>query len=56
MGDIIVPVGGIAELPGVAGTPLETTGIVAAIAAGAVALGGAAWYAAALGAIDPGAK
>ena len=49
-------VGGIAELPEVAGTPLETadssilgTGILAIViasaAAGAVALGGAAWYA-----------
>ena len=48
-------VGGIAELPEVAGTPLETdgssgpsagvlAGIVAAIAAVAVALTGAAWY------------
>ena len=50
------PVGGIAELPEIAGTPLEAAGssgsntgliagIVAAIAAGSVALGGAAWYA-----------
>ena len=49
-------IGGVAELPEVTGTPLETTGssgsstgllagIVAAIAAGTVALGGAAWYA-----------
>lgn len=49
-------VGGIAELPEVAGTPLETAGslgsntgllagVVAAIAAGTVTLGGAAWYA-----------
>ena len=49
-------VGGIAELPDVAGTPLEApassrsnaavlAGIAAAVAAGAVALGGAAWYA-----------
>ena len=51
-------VGGIAELPDVAGTPLEAeaggpwgpsasvvAGVVAAIAAGALALGGAAWYA-----------
>ena len=48
-------VGGIAELPEVAGTSLETdgssgagagllAGIVAAIAAGTVTLGGAAWY------------
>ena len=50
------PVGGIAELPDVAGTPLETggssgrsanvvAGIAVAAAAGALALGGAAWYA-----------
>lgn len=50
------PVGGIAELPEVAGTPLETdgssgpsasvvAGIVAAVATGLVALIGAAWYA-----------
>lgn len=49
------PVGGIAELPAVAGTALEVEssgvgagvvgGVVAAVAAGAVALGGAAWYA-----------
>ena len=49
-------VGGIAELPEVAGTPLETAGssgnstgliagVVAAIAAGTVTLTGAAWYA-----------
>ena len=49
------PVGGIAELPEVAGTPLDATGasgssagllagVIAAVAAGAVALGGAAWY------------
>ena len=49
-------VGGVAELPEVAGTPLEATdssgsntgliaGIVAAIAAGSATLGGAAWYA-----------
>ena len=49
-------VGGIAELPEVAGTPLDTPdssgsniGLLAtvagAIAAGALALGGAAWYA-----------
>ena len=47
-----VPVGGIAELPDAAGTPLETpgssgpsAGVVAAIAAGTVTFGGAAWYA-----------
>ena len=49
------PVGGIAELPEVAGTPLETEGSsgpsagvlagVAAGTAGVVGLGGAAWYA-----------
>ena len=49
------PVGGIAELPELAGTALEVEssgvgagvvgGVVAAVAAGAVALGGAAWYA-----------
>ena len=50
------PVGGIAELPAVAGTPLEAggssgpsanvvAGVAAAVAAGALALGGAAWYA-----------
>jgi len=50
------PVGGVAELPGVASTPLEVgsssglgvgalAGIVAGAAAGAIALGGAAWYA-----------
>ena len=50
------PIGGIAELPEVAETPLEAegssgasasvvAGVVAAVAAGAVALGGAAWYA-----------
>ena len=49
-------VGGGADLPEVAGTPLEApdssgsntgllAGIVAAIAAGTVTLGGAAWYA-----------
>ena len=49
-------VGGIAELPEVARTPLETpgssggnvgllAGIVAAIAPGTATLGGAAWYA-----------
>lgn len=49
-------VGGIAELPEVDGTPLETAGssgpsttvlagIVIAVAAGTIALGGAAWYA-----------
>ena len=48
-------VGGIAELPEVAGTPLDATGssdgnaglfagIIAAVVAGAVALGSAAWY------------
>ena len=52
----LVGVGGIAELPEVAGTPVESpgssgsskgllVGIVAAIAAGSVTLGGAAWYA-----------
>ncbi len=50
------PVGGIVELPEVAGAPLEApdssgsnagllAGIAAAIAAGTVTLGGAAWYA-----------
>ena len=50
------PVGGIAELPDVAGRPLEAQdssgfrasvrgGVLAAVAAGALALGGAAWYA-----------
>ncbi|MCH8836923.1 MAG: phosphoribosylamine--glycine ligase [Candidatus Marinimicrobia bacterium] len=50
------PVGGVVELPEVAGTPLEVPGssgtnagpiasIVAAIAAGTVTLTGAAWYA-----------
>lgn len=48
------PVGGIAELAEVAGTPLEATassgdnagaGVAVAFAAGAVVLGGAAWYA-----------
>ena len=50
------PVGGVAELPEVAGAPLETSGsagpgaavlagVAAGIAAGAVALGGAAWWA-----------
>ena len=50
------PVGGIAELPDVAGLPLKAegssgpsagvvAGVVAAVAAGALALGGAAWYA-----------
>ncbi len=49
------PVGGIAELPEVAGVPLETdgssggnagllTGVAGAVAAGTLALGGAAWY------------
>ena len=49
------PVGGIAELPEMAGTPLGAgdssgrsavplAGAVAAVAAGAIALGGAAWY------------
>ena len=45
------PVGGIAELPEVAGAPLETggssgpsAGMLAGVAASAVALGGAAWY------------
>ena len=48
-------VGGIAELPEVAGTPLDATGasdssaglfagVIAAVVAGAGALGGAAWY------------
>lgn len=48
-------VGGIAELPDVAGTPLEAggssgpgagvlAGVAAVVTAGAVALGGAAWY------------
>ena len=52
----LIPVGGIAELPDVAGTPLEAegswvpsagvvAGVVTAVAAGALALGGAAWYA-----------
>ena len=53
----IVPqsIGGIAELPEVAGTPLDATGssdgnaglfagVIVAVAAGTVALGGAAWY------------
>ena len=50
------PVGGVAELPEAAGSPLEAggssgsspgvlAGIAAALAAGAVALGGAAWWA-----------
>ena len=46
-------VGGIAELPGVAGTPLEAQGssgrdvasLAAVVAAGVVALAGGAWYA-----------
>ena len=45
-------VGGVAELPEVAGTPLGTdgsaranVGIAVAVAAGAMTLGGAAWYA-----------
>ena len=48
-------VGGVAELPEVAGAPLQATGssdsnagliagLIAAVVAGAVALGGAAWY------------
>ena len=48
-------VGGVAELPEVAGAPLQATdssggnaglfaGVIAAVIAGAVALGGAAWY------------
>ncbi|MCH7838069.1 MAG: hypothetical protein IIC26_06125 [Chloroflexi bacterium] len=48
-------VGGVAELPEVAGAPLQATassggnagllaGVIAAVVAGAVALGGAAWY------------
>ena len=47
----VATVGGIAELPEVAGAPLETggssrgnAGVLAAIAALAVTLGGAAWY------------
>jgi hypothetical protein len=54
-GEPIPGVGGIAELPNVAETPLEApgssesnagvlAGIVAAVAAGTVALSGAAWY------------
>ncbi len=50
------PVGGIAELPEVAGAPLEAAGssgpsagllasVIAAMTAGGLALGGAAWYA-----------
>ena len=50
------PVGGIAELPQVAGTSLEAAqssgtsasllaGVIAAVSAAAIALGGAAWYA-----------
>ena len=56
IGTLVLPVGGIAELPDVASTPLEAegssgpgaglvAGIAAAVAAGALALGGAAWYA-----------
>ncbi len=52
----VKPVGGIAELPEVAGTQLEeadssgrdrgiVAAVVAAVTAGAIALGGAAWYA-----------
>ena len=52
----LIGIGGIAELPEVAAPPLEApdssgsstgliAGIVAAIAAGTLALGGAAWYA-----------
>ena len=52
----LTAVGGIAELPEVAGTPLDApessglsagilVGVAGAVAAGAVALGGAAWYA-----------
>jgi len=48
-------VGGIAELPGIDGAPLQTSGssspsagvlaaMAAALAAGALTLGGAAWY------------
>ena len=51
-----VSVGGIAELPEVAGTPLEEpgspggnagmlAGVIAAVAGGTIALGGAAWFA-----------
>ncbi len=54
--DVKPPVGGVAELPDVAETPLEAAdssglsagvaaGIVAAAAAGVLALGGASWYA-----------
>ncbi|MCH8901610.1 MAG: CHRD domain-containing protein [Chloroflexi bacterium] len=54
-GQITNTVGGVAELPEVAGAPLQTTassggnagllaGVIAAVVAGAVALGGAAWY------------
>ena len=54
--DIEKPVGGIAELPAAAGTPLEAGGagasrgllagvVAGALAAGGVAAGGAAWYA-----------
>ena len=53
---IPVPVGGIAELPEVAGAPLEAPGssgpsasvltiVAAAVAAAALALGGVTWYA-----------
>ena len=54
-GQITNIVGGVAELPEVAGAPLKETGssggnaglfagVIAAVVAGAVALGGAAWY------------
>ena len=54
--DVVGRTSGIAEPPDVAGTPLEAQGssgpsvsfvggVVAAVAAGALALGGAAWYA-----------
>ncbi len=53
---VVTAVGGIAELPEVAGRPLETAqssgpstallaGVVGAVAAGTLALTGAAWYA-----------
>ena len=51
----VTAVGGVAELPEVAGAPLQATGssggnagllagLIAVVVAGAVALGGAAWY------------
>ncbi len=54
-GQVLQEIGGIAELPDVAGAPLDATGsssgrtgllagLIAAIVAGAVALGGAVWY------------